>query len=30
MRLVAVFSYVESPDAEFSPEDRIRFYGRPE
>ena len=30
MRLVAVFSYVESPDVEFSPEDRIRFYGRAE
>ena len=28
MRLVAVLSYVESPDVQFSAEDRIRFYGR--
>jgi hypothetical protein len=28
MRLVAVLSFVEAPDVEFSDEDRVQFYGR--
>jgi len=27
-RIIAVFSYYERPDVEFSAEDRVRFYGR--